>query len=88
MESLKQEQWESVLRSSDVNISESRYKMYKNKLTSILRSTENFGEKAYYIQLLAEKRGDIKEIWAILNAAICKQRPSIKYPIHIKCGDK
>ena len=56
MESLKQEQWESI--------------------------------KAYYSKLLAETRGDIKETWVILNTVICKQCQSIKYPIHIKCGDK
>ena len=38
--------------------------------------------------MLAEKRRDIKETWAILNTVIGKQRTSIKYPIHIKCGDK
>ena len=55
-----------------------------HKQTSILRSTE----KAYYSKLLAEKRGDIKETWAKLNTVIHKQRPYIKYPIHINCGDK
>ena len=58
--------------------------MYKTKLTSILRSTE----QAYYSKLPAEKRGDIKETWAILNTVIRKQRTPINYPIHIKCGDK
>ena len=65
-------------------ISESRYKTYTNKLTSILRSIG----KAYYSKLVAEKKGHIKETWAILNTVIRKQCTSIKYPIHIKCGDK
>ena len=65
-------------------ISESRYETYKNKLTSTLRSTE----MSYYSKLLAEKRTDIKETWAVLNTVIHRQRPSIKYPIHLKCGGK
>ena len=38
--------------------------------------------------MLVENRGDIKETWAILKIVILKQCSSIKYPIHIKCGDK
>ena len=59
--------------------SEYRYKTYKNKLTSILR----LAEKAYYSKMLLEKRGNIKETWAILNTLLGKQRKSVNYPTHL-----
>ena len=58
-------------------------KLTKNKLTSILR----LAEKAYYSKMLLEKRGNIKEIWAILNTVLCKQRQSVNYPTHLMPRD-
>ena len=63
--------------------SEYRYKTYKNKLTSILR----LAEKAYYSKMLLEKRGNIKETWAILNTVLGKQRKSVNYPTHLMQRD-
>ena len=63
--------------------SENRYKKYKNKLTSILR----LAEKAYYSKMLLEKRGNIKETWAILNTVLGKQRKSVNYPTHLMQRD-
>ena len=63
--------------------SEYRYKTYKNKLTSILR----LAEKAYYSQMLLEKRGNITETWAILNTVLGKQRQSVNYPTHLMPRD-
>ena len=63
--------------------SEYRYKTYKNKLTSILR----LAEKAYYSKMLLEKRGNIKETWAILNTVLGKQRNSVNYPTHLMQRD-
>ena len=63
--------------------SEYRYKTYKNKLTSVLR----LAEKAYYSKMLLEKRGNIKETWAILNTVLGKQRKSVNYPTHLMQRD-
>ena len=48
------------------NKSESRYKKYKNKLTSALR----LAEKLYYQTQLENKRNYIKGTWSILNKVI------------------
>ena len=63
--------------------SEYRYKTYKNKLTSILR----LAEKAYYSKTNLEKRGNIKETWAILNTVLGKQRKSVNYPTYLTQRD-
>jgi len=51
-----------------------RYKVYKNKLTSILRGAE----KTYYNDLLNDEQTDIKKTWKILNTIIqrCKDSHS------------
>ena len=41
---------------------ESRYKIYKNKLTSILRAAE----KEHYSKLLSYAKGNIKDTWTFL----------------------
>ena len=48
---------------------ESKYKRYKNKLTSILR----YCEKQYYTDILYLNKGNIKETWKIINSLINKQ---------------
>jgi len=46
-----------------------KYKIYKNKLTSILRKAE----KAYYNKRLINNKNDIRNTWKILNTIIRKQ---------------
>ena len=48
---------------------ESKYKRYKNKLTSILR----YCEKQYYTDILDLNKGNMKETWKIINSLINKQ---------------
>ena len=61
-----------IMRSRTV-ISETKYKLYKNKLTAILR----FSEKSYYSKHLLENKGNAKGIWKILNTVINKKtRPN------------
>ena len=47
---------------------ETRYKTYKNKLTSILR----LSKKTYYSKLLVEHSNNIAETWQILRRVIGK----------------
>ncbi len=49
---------------------DTRYKTYKNKLTSILRRCE----RDYYSNLLEVQIGNIKETWKILNGIIKKHK--------------
>ena len=53
-----------------------KYRSYRNKLTSILRKIE----KQYYNQLLIEQKGNVKNIWKILNTIIRKPKNSHNYP--------
>ena len=54
--------------------SEQKYKLYKNKLTTILR----FAEKSYYSSLLVANMGYAKSTWNVLNTVIkCVQ---MNYP--------
>ena len=85
---IKNDLYRSFLREG-TQTSEYRYKTCKNKLTSILR----LAEKAYYSKMLLEKRGNIKETWAILNTTTTveplsndhpHQRPSLLYD-HMSC---
>ena len=48
---------------------ESKYKRYKNKLTSIRR----YCEKQYYTEILDANKGNIKETLKIINSLINKQ---------------
>ena len=50
------------------------YKTYENKLTSILRITE----QNYYSSMLEEQKANVKETWTILNEVInkCKNKPT------------
>ena len=51
------------------NVSEDKYKKYKNKLTAILRRCE----KQYFTELLEINKGNMKETWKILNGLINKK---------------
>lgn len=45
-----------------------RYKLYKNKLTSVL----SFCKREYYSKLLESHKNNIKETWKVLNGVINK----------------
>ena len=53
-------------------IQDTRYKTYKNKLTSILRRCE----MDYYSNLLGVQIGNIQETWKILNGIIKQKQDS------------
>ena len=53
-----------------------KYKVYKNKLTTILRNAE----KDYYDKLLNSKQSDIKGTWKILNSMIKGNSSGNSYP--------
>ena len=61
---------------------EIKYKLYKNKLTSILR----LAEKSYYLKLLTEKKGDAKGIWKILNNVINKKQGHHELAKQFECN--
>ena len=50
--------------------------MYKNKLTTILRSAE----KLYYNKILDDQKQNSKETWKILNTIINKRQNESSYP--------
>ena len=58
---------------------ETRYKTYKNKLTSILRHCE----RDYYRNLLEVKSSNIKETWKVLNGIIKNTRLTQSIQIHL-----
>ena len=62
--------------------SEQKYKLYKNKLTTIL----TFAEKSYYSSLLVANRGDSKSTWNVLNTVINKKICPNELPKHFGCN--
>ena len=65
---------------SQTPAAESRYTNYKNKLTSILRTAE----KEHYSKQLSDAKGNIKDTWKILNAAMNKKKSSTEFPTHFE----
>ena len=65
---------------SQTPAAESRYKIYKNKLTSILRTAE----KEHYSKLLSDAKGNIKDTWNFFNAAMNKKKSSTEFPTHFE----
>lgn len=61
------------LRTED---SEQRYKLYKNKLTEVLRTRK----KLYYTNLINNNKNNIKEVWSILNSIIKGNTKNKVYP--------
>lgn len=57
-------------------VAERKYKIYKNKLTSVFR----YCEKEYYSSLLQKCQSNIKETWKILNEVIKRKHQSPNYP--------
>ena len=56
---------------------EIKYKMYKNKLTTIIRNCE----KKYYDTLFENNKGNIKKTWEVINSLV---RPKSKDPDEYK----
>lgn len=55
---------------------EHRYKVYKNKLTDVIRNSK----KLYYKKVLYENKNNIKGTWYILNSLIKQESTKIIYP--------
>ena len=73
--------YKKCLRSRTLT-SEQKYKLYKNKLTTILR----FAEKSYYSSLLVANRGDAKSTWNVLNTFQNKKMWPNELPKHCECN--
>ncbi len=55
---------------------EMKYKIYKNKLTHIIRTSK----KNYYCRMLNDNKNNIKAIWGLLNSIIRNSSKQIDYP--------
>lgn len=55
---------------------ELKYKVYKNKLTGVIRSSK----KSYYNKALQENKNNIKGTWSILNSLIRPGSTKKTYP--------
>ena len=58
---------------------ETKYKRYRNKLTSILRACE----KKYYNDLIIQNKSDIKATWRIINSVV-KNKDHPQLPVEFK----
>ncbi len=63
---------------------ENKYKIYKNKLISIIRSSK----KDYYNKLLDKHKNNIQSTWKVLNSIIKKNTGKIDYPNYLVNDDK
>lgn len=61
------------LRTKD---SELKYKMYKNKLTTIIRNNK----KLYYKKKVEENKNNPKKVWGVLNTILNKSTNKKEYP--------
>ena len=59
---------------------EVRYKMYKNKLTAVLR----YCEKQYYTDLLQNCKNNIRDTWKVLKKVIGNENKKSQYPSEFK----
>ena len=75
----KNKLYKKYLLHNDKN-SENRYKVYKNKLTDILRKAET----KYYSEKLSKVKGDIKGTWKILKEIINKRNGNRSTPQSFK----
>ena len=71
--------YERFLKNKTIE-NESKYKTYKNKLTSVKR----FCEKAYHSSMIENNKNDIKATWKTLNKIINKARSTSIYPDEFK----
>ena len=62
---------------------EVKYKLYKNKLTNLLRCAE----RNYFKFKLNEVKGDIKNTWKILKTIINKKGKNTSNNTTFKCGN-
>ena len=81
MLAIKKLLYKKCLRSRTLT-AEQKYKLYKNKLTTIL----SFAEKSYYSSLLVANRGDAKNTWNVLNTVINKKMCQNELPKHFECS--
>ena len=65
-------------------LTESRYKKYKNKLTKLLR----LEKKNYYRKKLEDCKTNTRETWKILNNIIGKRKSETKYSNEFHVGEK
>ena len=63
---------------------ENRYKLYKNKLTAVLRCAK----KKYYCALLLEQKNNIAGTWRVLRTIMGKVQKKHEYPEHLINNDK
>ncbi len=63
---------------------ENKYKIYTNKLISIIRSSK----KNYYNKLLDKHKNNIQSTWKVLNSIIKKNTGKIDYPNYFVNDDK
>ena len=59
---------------------EKKYKLYKNKLTKIIR----LSKEAYYSKLMEQSRNNIKATWKVINSLISKNSGKSEFPKSIK----
>ena len=64
-------------------LTESRYKKYKNKLTKLLR----LEQKNYYMKKLEDCKTNTRETWKILNNIIGKRKSETKYSNGFRVGE-
>ena len=62
---------------------EMKYKVYKNKLITILR----FSEKQYYGSKLVEYVNNLKRTWQLLNEITMRKIKSYKWPNEFYCSE-
>ena len=67
--------YKRVLRNRN-DAMERRYKIYKNRITSILRSCE----RQFYSDLLEENKNNIKGIWRVINYLLNTKSADKSFP--------
>ena len=81
MVGIKKLLYKKILRSRTL-AAEQKYKLYKIKLTIMLRCAE----KSYYSSLLVANRGYAKSTWNVLNTVINKKMCQKELPKHFECN--
>ena len=63
-------------------VTERRYKLYKNKLTAILRKEK----KKYYCALLLENKNNIAGTWKVLRTLLGREKHKYEFPDKFDCN--
>ena len=63
---------------------ENKYKLYKNKLIRIMRSSK----RDYYSKVLEDNKSNIKNTWKVLNGIIKKGSGKVGYPTYFQTNSK